>query len=78
MTPDEAEYQRVIRSIDREGERRERLLIDALVTQPPIRVAKQAVREFAEWALAQGAMHSTVIRERLRRKSLASQQPRSE
>ncbi len=70
----EAEYQTAIRAIHEEAAARGRVLLDYLVTQPPIKLGLFELRAFTDWCLAEGAAQVDIINERTRRQRLAKEQ----
>ncbi len=72
----EAEYQTAIRAVMDEAATRGRVLLDYLVSQPPLRLGLFELRAFTDWCLAEGAAQVEIINERTRRQRLAKKEKR--
>ncbi len=70
----EAEYQVAIRAVMDEATARGRVLLDYLVSQPPLRLGLFELRAFTDWCLTEGADQAEIIHERTRRQRLAKQE----
>lgn len=69
----EDEYQIEVQDLWEEMNARANTAVDYLVTQPPIRQARQELYALLEWAFQAGIDHQDVIVERMRRRALAEQ-----
>ncbi len=70
----EAEYQAAIRALMEEAGARGVVLLDYLVSQPPLRYGRGEIKGFTEWCLKAGAEHAEIIHERTRRQRLANKE----
>ena len=73
---DEMEYQVEVQDLWSEMQARANTAVDYLVTQPPIRLARQELYALLEWAFLAGSEHQDAIRERMRRRALAEKNAR--
>ena len=75
---DEQEYQVEIQDLWTEMQQRANTAVDYLITQPPIRLARQELYALLEWAFLAGSEHQDAIAERMRRRALARKNARPE
>lgn len=68
----ENEYQIEVQDLWEDMQARANTAVDYIVTQPPIRLARQELYALLEWAFQAGIDHQDVIAERMRRRALAA------